>query len=161
MFLVLPKSSFMPGFLKVGTPGADNSAIEVTVKNLTIKQFNSIAEVNENATLIFDNFEAQETWSTCQCVSESAILARTGASLEIYNSIIGDAVMWGISGLSAAIFGGQNAGDLTIEGSILLNNNLDEQPAINWDGASGSKVNIVSSRLIRSGGIISAWGKCF
>jgi len=148
--------AFMPGFLKVGTPGADNSAIEVTVKNLYIEQFNSIAEVNENATLIFDNFEAQETWSTWQCVSESAILARTGASLEIYNSIIEDAVMWGISGLSAAIFGGQNAGDLTIEGSILLNNNLDAQPAINWDGASGSEVNIVSSRLVRSGGIISA-----
>ena len=105
---------YMPGFLKVGTPGADNSAIEVTVKNLTIKQFNSIAQVNENATLIFDNFEAQETWATYQCVSESAITARTGASLEIYNSRIEGSVMWGISGLSAAIFAGPNAGNLTI-----------------------------------------------
>ena len=39
------QSSFMPGFIAIGTPGQNNSSINVTVKNLTIEHFKQVATI--------------------------------------------------------------------------------------------------------------------
>lgn len=142
----------MPNFMQVGIIDEDNAAITVTVKNLSIEQFNSIAKVRENATLEFENFNADKIWSTLFCNSRGLLSADAGASISIKNSQFINTVNWGVPATTSEI-SSSNAGDLTIENTLFYNNNGGEQFAISWDGASGSEVNIVSSRFMLSGGI--------
>ena len=142
----------MPNFMQVGTINEDNAAITVTVKNLSIEQFNSIAKVRDNATLEFENFNADKIWSTLNCNSRGLLSADDGASISIKNSQFINTVNWGVPATTSEI-SSSNAGDLTIENTLFYNNNGGEQFAISWDGASGSEVNIVSSRFMLSGGI--------
>lgn len=144
--------AYMPGFVAIGTAGADNSAIDVTIKNLTIKQFNQVAEIYKNASLVLENFEAYDTFSTFDCLGDVMIDAREGVSLTITDSKFSNAENWSIPESSASIYG-SNAADLTIERSTFGDLCQREQPAIYWDGASDTEVNIVSSRIVRSGGI--------
>jgi hypothetical protein len=142
----------MPNFMQVGTIGQDNTGITVTVKNLSIEQFNSIAEVRDNAVLELDNFNADKIWSTLSCISKGLLGAGTGSSISIKNSQFTNTVNWGALGVAPEI-AGLNSGDLTIENTLFYNNNVGNQFAISWNGASGSEVNIVSSRFMSSGGI--------
>ena len=142
----------MPNFMQVGTIDVDNAAITVTVKNLSIEQFNSIAKVRENATLEFENFNADKIWSTLFCNSRGLLSADAGASISIKNSQFINTVNWGLPATTSEI-SSSNAGDLTIENTLFYNNNGGNQFAISWEGASGSEVNIVSSRFMLSGGI--------
>ena len=73
----------MPGFINVGEIGQDNSGITVTIKNLSIKEFNAIASVRENATLIMENFNAQKIWSTLGCSERGLFEASAGASISL------------------------------------------------------------------------------
>ncbi|WP_282038203.1 fibronectin type III domain-containing protein [Saccharicrinis aurantiacus] len=146
------QSAYMPGFVQVGENTVDNAAIAVTIKNLSIKQFNQVARVNKNASLVFENFEAYDTWSTFECLGDVMIQAYDGASLTITNSKFLGAENWSVPDAAASIFGSAVA-DLTIEGSIFSDLCKRDQPTIQWDGISGSEVNIVSSRIMRSGGI--------
>jgi len=146
------QTAFMPGFVEIGTNGQDNTGIDVNIKNLTIKQFNRVALIQMNASLVLENFQGYDTWSTFQCLGDLMIEARDGASLTITDSKLGLAENWSIPDAAASIFG-SNAADLTIERSELSDLCKRDQPAIYWDGATGSKVNIVSSRIVRSGGI--------
>lgn len=143
----------MPNFMQVGTIGQDNMGITVTVKNLSIEQFNSIAQVRDNAVLELDNFNASKIWSTLSCISKGLLGAGTGSSISIKNSQITNTVNWGDLGAAPEI-AGLNSGDLTIENTLFYNNNDGEQFAISWDGQANSKVNIVSSRFMSSGGIL-------
>jgi len=145
--------AFMPGFVEIGTSGADNTGIDVSIINLTIQKFNQVAIIHKNASLVLENFKAIDTWSTYQCQTDQMIDANEGVSLTIKNSEFRDSDNWGVDGLAASIAAGPNAGDLTIEGSVFKGLSNSEQPAIFWDGATGSKVNIVSSRFQYSGGI--------
>ncbi|TXG34837.1 fibronectin type III domain-containing protein [Seonamhaeicola maritimus] len=150
------QSAYMPGFVEIGTPGQDNSGIDVSIKNLTIKQFNQVAVINENASLEFENFTALETWATFECLNDQMIIGRDGVSLTIKDSEFMDAVNWADPGiLAAAISVGPDGGDLTIEGSVFKNLYDDDNVAIWWRGKTGSEVNIVSSRFQRSGGIFN------
>ena len=150
--------AFMPGFLEIGTNGQDNSAINVSIKNLTIKQFNQVARINQNASLILDNFTAKETWASLSCVSVEMIQGLAGSSLTIKNSLFNNAYNWGVAPFAASISMTTNAGDLIIENSRFFRLNERTQPAIIHFGATGSKVNIVSSRFYSSGGITTGGG---
>jgi len=142
----------MPNFMQVGTIGEDNAGITVTVKNLSIEQFNSIAKVRENAVLEFENFNADKIWSTLNCNSRGLLSADAGASISIKDSQFMNTVNWGVPATTSEI-SSSNAGDLTIENTLFYNNNGGNQFAISWDGQPNSKVNIVSSRFMLSGGI--------
>lgn len=142
----------MPNFMQVGTINEDNSAITVTVKNLSIEQFNSISKVRDNATLEFENFNADKIWSTLNCNSRGLLSADAGASISIKNSQFINTVNWGVPATTSEI-SSSNAGDLTIENTLFYNNNGGNQFAISWDGQPNSKVNIVSSRFMLSGGM--------
>jgi len=149
----LTQYSYMPGFVAIGTRGQDNSAIEVTIKNLTVKQFNQVAQIADNASLILDNFTGLETWGTLQCAGEPMINGVEGASLTIKNSLFENAKNWGTIPFAASIYMGQNAGDLIIENSRFRDLTFGSQPAVYHSGVAGSKLNIVSSRFYQSGGI--------
>lgn len=147
----------MPNFLKVGTSNIDNSGIEVTIKDLTIKQFNSIGKVADYATLNLENFKAQDIWSTLNCTAngDAMISVFEGASLSIKNSTFLQIENWNDEpDGNAAILTDANAGNLTIENSVFYDLNFQEtKSAISWIGASSSAVNIVSSRFMNAGGI--------
>lgn len=142
----------MPGFMKVGVNSQDNSSINVTVKNLTIKQFNQVADIRDNASLTFENFEAQDTWSTFGCLGYSMIEGGNGTNLTITDSRFFESETWQPVGVSPAIIA-INAGDLTIEGTVFDGLNKNDQYAVLWEGVTGTEVNIVSSRFRDSGGI--------
>ena len=61
---------------------------------------------------------------------------------------------WATEGSGSAILGGNDAGDLTIENCLFYNINNGDQYLISWVGASNSKVNVVSSRLLGAGGML-------
>ena len=148
----------MPGFLSIGKDNQDNSGIAVTVKNLTIKQFNQVAKVNKNASLVLENFKALDTWATYKCLREPLIGVDQGASLTILKSDLVRYFNWSPEGLAPVIngsggFNGGGAGDLIIEETVFdgLENGINY--CISWEGQPGSVVNIVSSRFRKSGGI--------
>lgn len=138
----------MPNFIEIGIPGQDNSAIQVTIKNLSIKQFNSIASVRKNATLSTENFKADEIWSTLTCGTTSILSAYAGSSVSMKNAEITNCENWGGTAISSDV----NASDLTVEECFFYNINNREQFLIGWNGETGSVVNVVSSRFISSGG---------
>ena len=142
----------MPNFMQVGIINVDNAAITVTVKNLSIEQFNSIAKVRKNAVLEFENFNADKIWATLNCISRGLLSADAGASISIKNSQFINTVNWDVPATTALI-SSSNGGDLTLENTLFYNNNEGNQFAIGWDGQPNSKVNIVSSRFMLSGGI--------
>jgi hypothetical protein len=142
----------MPGFLSIGSLNQDNSDIEVTVKNLTIKQFNQVAKVNKNAALGLENFMAIQTWATHKCQGDALIEVDEGASLTILKSELNGFYNWTREGLASVIVG-VNAGDLIIEESRFNRLEEGDNYLINWIGRPGSVVNIVSSRMPWSGGI--------
>lgn len=141
--------AFMPGFLEVGKYGQNNSDIEVTVKDLTIEQFNQIALVNKNASLTLEGFKAYQTWASYKCSGESQISVGQGASLTIRKCDFRESQNWSTFG--PFITGAPDAGDLNIEETEFALLNLGDNYAIAWDGQAGARVNIVSSRFRRSG----------
>jgi hypothetical protein len=141
-----------PGFLSIGKPNQDNSDIEVTVKNLTIKQFNQVASVKKNAALVLENFMAIQTWATFKCQGDALIEVDEGASLTILKSELNGYYNWKDFGVASVIVG-VDAGDLTIEETLFNRMEDGDNYLINWIGQPGSVVNIVSSRMRWSGGI--------
>ena len=81
-----------------------------------------------------------------------------GSSLTIKNSEFTNAFNWGVAPFAASISMTTNAGDLIIENSRFVALNEGTQPVILHFGATGSKVNIVSSRFYGSGGIQTSGG---
>ncbi|MBO6632714.1 MAG: fibronectin type III domain-containing protein, partial [Psychroserpens sp.] len=144
--------SQMPNFMRVGSLGQDNSSIEVTINNLKIEQFNTIARIEENAKLTLDNFEAKDTWATLGCNLRPLIDAASGVSLTILGSEFQGFVNWGGVG-TAVITSEAPANDLLIENSTFSGLQNGHSWFLSWTGQPGSEINIVSSRFFRSGAL--------
>jgi hypothetical protein len=138
----------MPGLLNIGINNQDNTGIEVTIKNLEVKQFNELARIRENASLIVDNVKAKEIFSAYECKTTPMFFADEGASLTLRNSEFTESETWGEDAIS-----GLNAGDLIIENCLFYDLNKREHFTINWNGQTGSNIHIVSSRFVLAGGI--------
>ncbi|AUS06505.1 fibronectin type III domain-containing protein [Pseudotamlana carrageenivorans] len=147
------QTAYMPGFIEVGTFDQDNSGIDVIIRNLNISQFNQVAKINKNASLVLENFKATDTWATYLCSGNEMIEAYEGVDLTIKDSEFNEAINWAIPGIAASIEGVSNAGNLKIERTVFKGLYNSEQPAVLWIGKTGSVVNIVSSRFQYSGGI--------
>lgn len=143
----------MPNFLRVGTLGQDNSSVEVTINDLTIEKFNQVARLEQNSTLTLDDFVAIDTWATLACNQKALIEVASGASLNLLNSKFNGFKNWGSVGLGV-ISSEADAGDLLIEKSYFFNLNYGFSFLVSWDGKTGSKINIISSRVIQSGGLL-------
>ncbi|WP_288954555.1 fibronectin type III domain-containing protein [uncultured Polaribacter sp.] len=145
-----------PTFLSVGTIGQDNSAITVTIKDLSIKEFNGVAQIYENATLNLENFKASDIWATNNCPSGTTgmMSVASGGSLSIKNSSFQESMNWETTpDVTATIISEPNAGNLTIENSLFYDLNKQKHYAINWEGSSSAVANIVSSRFLGAGGL--------
>ncbi|CAM1351205.1 fibronectin type III domain-containing protein [Tenacibaculum ascidiaceicola] len=138
----------MPGLLNVGIKGQDNSGIEVTIKNLDVKQFNELARIREYASLIVENVKAKEIFSAYECKTTPMFFADEGASLTLRNSEFTESESWGEDAIS-----GVNAEDLIIENCLFYDLNKRQHFAVNWNGQTSSKIHIVSSRFMAVGGI--------
>jgi len=138
----------MPGLLNIGVKDQDNSSIKVTIKNLNVQQFNELARIRKNATLIVENVKAKEIYAAYECKTTPIFFADVGASLTLRNSEFIESESWGEDAIS-----GVNAGDLIIENCLFYDLNKREHFAVNWNGQTGSKIHIVSSRFMVAGGI--------
>jgi hypothetical protein len=147
-----------PGFIKVGVEGegADNSAITVTVRDLTMDTLSAVALIEEQASLVLENVTLRNIWSApislCQ---QPAVVARAGANFAAHNTdwinVSQDNEPLGGVFYRGAIDGVEGAGDLTIEDSTLQA--FQKSGVISWNGQAGSEVNIVTSRFNEAGGI--------
>lgn len=138
----------MPGLLKVGINNQDNSGIEVTVKDLDIEHFNSLAVIEQNATLIFENVKAKKIYSSYDCTPTPLFGVDPGASLTLRSSEFTECESWGADAIA-----GSNAGDLIIENCLFSEINNRNNFAVFWQGQTNSKIDIVSSRFVLTGGI--------
>ena len=145
-----------PGFIKVGVEGADNSAITVTVRDLTMDTLSAVALIEEQASLALENVTLRKIWAVklnnCQ---QPAVFARAGANFAAHNTdwndISSDNEPLGGLFYTSGIDSAGGAGDLTIEDSTLRN--FRKSGVISWNGQAGSEVNIVTSRFDLAGGI--------
>jgi hypothetical protein len=150
----------MPGFVNIGTSGQDNTGIDVTVRNLTLRQFNHIARVFENASLLMEDVTVNETWATYRCLAFPIIQADNGATVTLRDSAFNEYYNWSrlVTAQAAAFVGDSAAGDLTIENCVLRDLlPLIPQPGIFWGGAPGTQINIVSTVGDFARGV-HAWG---
>jgi hypothetical protein len=155
-----------PGFILVGERDADNSDITVTVRNLDLKELNSVAYIEKNASLVMEDLDVFKIIPVYKTDNGGlpAVTAVEGANFtargtswgSIFNcsrppepqasSIYNGAAFSG----GPQEVGGEGAGNLTLENSFFQN--IIGAGAIFWNGKPGSEVNIVSSRFESTGG---------
>ena len=148
-----------PGFILVGEYGMDNSAVVVTIRNLTLRELNSVARIEKNASLVIENSNLERIISAAKDCQENAIRALEGANFRATRTTWNTVVNFGNVQLgyasNPAIAGGTGtgAGDLIIEESRF--DSVFQAGAIGWNGQAGSQVNIVSSVFNDSNGIVA------
>ena len=137
-----------PGFLRVGTPGADNSAITVEVHDLDMDQLNSIAAVREQGSLSISGSRMTNIARVGNCNGGGLIEVYNG-TLALIDSEIALSVTWTDETVTTG--GGVILGSGRID---ILRSVLQANP-YSFAVRSNGDANIVSSQLIDSGGIIN------
>ena len=152
-------TAITPGFIVVGKDGEDNSLITVTVRDLDMYELGSVAQIYKNASLILEDLNLERIISHEAGCKKPAIWAFEGANFTarntVWNTIVNFAEVpaGAPAAFLGAIAGGRaGAGNLTIENSLFYRVNK-SAGSIGWDGQTGSKVNIVTSRFEESEGI--------
>jgi len=148
-----------PGFLRV----ADGKSVEV--KNLSVKEVHSIANVRNNASLLLEDFKAERVLAFADCSAEPVAVG-DNANLTLRRNTWDTVVTWpGIvlppTVISPAIMTNTNAGNLVIEDSTfykLVHGNEENSGLFYWDAPVGKTVKIVSSRMNETGGIVALGG---
>ena len=150
-----------PGFIKVGRPNEDNSAISVTVRGLDLFELNSVARIEKNASLVLEDASLDRIISHVKSCLTPAVLAREGASFSAlrtsWNTILNFSEPSGPGIFEGAISNDTFdpvGGDLIIEDSDFFR--VGQGNAIYWSGKPGSAVNVVSSIFDDAGGVIVA-----
>lgn len=75
-----------PGLLAVGIYGADNSGIDVTLKNIDVDGLNTLAYVNKAASLSVSNGSFSNLLSSFRSCQLSTIELKDNSSLSLYNT---------------------------------------------------------------------------
>ena len=149
-------ASLTPGFIKVGLRDQDNSAITVTVRNLDLQELNSVARIEQNASLILEDLEVNTILPAAGNCGDPAVNAQGGANftarrthwsfiIALQEIVPETPFAYVNSAFSGGGDGGVGAGNLTLEDSFFGSKNYGG--AIYWDGQPGSKVNVVTSRF--------------
>jgi len=150
-----------PGFIKVGRPNEDNSAISVTVRGLDLFELNSVARIEKNASLVLEDASLDRIISHVISCRTPAVLGKEGANFSAlrtsWNTILNFSEPSG-PGLFAGAISNDTfdpvGGDLIIEDSDFFR--VGQGNAIYWSGQPQSAVNVVSSIFDDAGGIIVA-----
>ena len=137
-----------PGFIRIGTQGANNSNIEVNVKNMVIQNMNAFAQVYENATLKTLDSELLGNADSKWC-NRAMIYMKDGSVVNLnhttvkHNQILSEDEQWVLNGF---IFM-EGHTNLTIQDSYFSDNH--------GGGAVSAlgTLNIISSLFEDSGGI--------
>jgi hypothetical protein len=141
-----------PGFLKI------NPGLTVKVNDLTISELNTIARVNKGATLELDNVDASDIKNFYKKCELGAIEVLEEANLTIKNSDWFGVQSYPKPANTIAVYQsaihGFEAGNLLIENSTFNASGTDG--LIAWEGGNGSRIDIVSSQLLESGGMIAS-----
>ena len=150
-----------PGFIKVGRPNEDNSAISVTVRGLDLFELNSVARIEKNASLVLEDASLDRIISHVISCRTPAILGKEGANFSAlrtsWNTILNFSEPSGPGLFEGAISNDTFdpvGGDLIIEDSDFFR--VGQGNAIYWSGKPGSAVNVVSSIFDDAGGVIVA-----
>ena len=144
-----------PGFIKVGTKSnpTANAGLTVTVKNFNISQLNSIARVNEGASLTLDTVNTHDIWSFYRgCGETPPLIGQKNVNVTLKNSRWDRILTWSaylVPELPGETIAAES-GNLTIENSKLFSM---DAAAVSWDGTATNKVNIVTTEIFNSGGI--------
>ena len=145
-------ASVAPGLLQVGTPQQDNSAIEVTVRNLTVDNVSAGVAIREKATVNLERTTFHDDVDIVGC-SRATIDAFEGANVNISDARLYDnATLKGSSTpfvWDGAIVYGPVAGQLDMKRTLFDANGSSGDGAIQWGGTA----NIVSTTVVRSNGI--------
>jgi len=153
-----------PGLFTLGEKNRDNSDVAVTLRNMTIRQFNHVVYLQRNASLLMEDVNVKETWATFKCYQTAIISAMEGASVTLRDTLFRDYYNFNritAGYLTSPAIAGVNAGDLVIEDSRFEDINAtksDRVSSVYWTGAGDSKVNIVSSIFNDAGGVQVADG---
>lgn len=143
-----------PGFMKVGKfrDAGANAGLTVTVKNLNIRQLNSIARVNDGASLILDNVNASDIWSVYHGCGDAVLIGQNNVNVTLKNSRWDRILTW--SAYLLPEVPGETivaeSGNLNVENSKLFSFNAS---AVSWSGTPANKVNVVTTEIFNSGGI--------
>ena len=131
-----------PGLFRIGVKGQDNSAVKVTLSNLTVDQVAEVARVFQNASLAIEN-------STISNVYDPDICGRGAFNIDgnfsSKNVLFRDIVNWDSKPLevvSTPVILGIN-GDLSIEDSAFTR--IRPFGPILWEGSPGSRARIVNT----------------
>lgn len=140
------------GGFEIGTPSADNTNVQVTLKNLTMDGLLSAAVVNNKASLTLEGVTLNNILDTRGC-SQAPIEVQSGANLSVSASRFTNNWNWApvFGAVASGVIQGGSAGNLAVQNSLFQNNN--DSGAITWSGAAGSKVNIVTNQFFASQGI--------
>ncbi len=144
-----------PGFIKVGKyrDATANAGLTVTVRNLAISQLNSIAGVNDGASLTLDNVNASDIWSVyLGCGKTPPLAAQNNVNVTLKNSRWDRILTWSaylVPEVPGEMIAAES-GSLNIENSKLFS--IDAS-AVSWSGTASDKVNIVTTEIFNTGGI--------
>ena len=141
-----------PGFLQVGQYGQSNPDLEVVIKNLNLYELAAIAVVEIDAKLTLDGVKAKRILSAPGCITP-AINVDKGGSLTLINNDWDTVFNWqdvvATYATSPAIASAEDAGTLNIVNSLFYLTQI--SGFISWWGGD---VNIVSTQMLNTGGII-------
>lgn len=151
-----------PGFIKVGADDVDNTGLEVLVRGLNLYEVMAVARVEKQAALVLEDVTAERVLGqfagqTTAC-NVPAIAVREGGDLTIRRNDWDTVINWGDTGLfyardtAIAPVDGP-LGDLLIEDSRFVN--VYGDGLLWWNGAAGSRADIVSTRFIEAGGVLA------
>jgi LPXTG-motif cell wall-anchored protein len=136
-----------PGLFEVGTRGADNSGIAVTVNNLTFREASAVAKLRSGASLTFDHTNIVDIVDIIGNCGRSPLVAMGSNHLTLRDSTLELFVSPGKIDPSSFHFGAiSGSGRLDIVRTRFVDNQTNG--SFFWSG----DVNVVSSQFIDSGG---------
>jgi hypothetical protein len=143
-----------PGLFEVGTSGADNSGIAVTVNNLTFREASMIAKVRADASLTFDRTRFVDIVDIIGNCGRPPIATVGNNHLTFRDSSLELFVSPGEINPASAHFGAiSGSGQLDIVRTRFVANQTNG--SFLWVG----NVNVVSSQFIDSGGFVHVDGQ--
>jgi hypothetical protein len=140
-----------PGFLRVGRYQQDNSAISVTIRDMSFEQLSSFVRVNDKASLVVDNTHLLNIWDNHMGCGRPVIRMGIDGNLAVRSSTFKGLVNFGSSNNGYVWTGGIegiDGGTLEVTDSTFSDSAT--AGAIVW---GKGPARIVGSRFANAGGI--------
>ncbi|MEI6621322.1 MAG: fibronectin type III domain-containing protein [Actinomycetes bacterium] len=141
-----------PGFLDIGTLGANNTGVEVTIDKLLFDRLPTLVKVEKNAAFTMTDSSASRIQDFLENCNRAPILADTGADVTLRTFFFNEGSQPNGTiqefNSSAVVEGFE--GDLVLD-HVIFDTNFGAY-AVEWGTVGTGTVKIVSSRFFESGG---------